>query len=183
MHFRSIFFCTAFVLLLTVSAHAGSAVFLYQATPLGGSLYRYDYTIFNNAALGPGASIQLFDIFFDPSLYDETSLLPVTPSPLSTQWSEQILFSIPPVPAAYDVFALAGGIPDGGSASGFALQFKWLGQGVPGSQPFTIFDSQNFNPVLSGNTVPEPTSVYLAGISLICGVWKVLRAGSRAKHR
>ena len=173
MRFRSRFFCAAFSLLLTVSAHAGSAVILYQTTSLGGSLYRYDYSVFNNAALGPGVSMQLFDIFFDPSLYDETSLLPVTPSPVNTEWSEQILFSVPPLPAVYDVFALSGGIPDGGGASGFAVQFLWLGQGIPGSQSFRIYD-QNFDPALSGTTVPEPSMLYVAGISLAFGLWRIL---------
>src|SRR5689334_6696940 len=152
MRLRSIGRCLSMMLLLAASAHAGSAVVLYQANSLGGGLFRYNYSIFNNTALGPGVPIVLFDILFDPTQYLESSLTAVTQPPLSTQWSEQFLTSVPPVPAAYDVSGLTGGIPDGAIVSGFSVQFLWLGQGTPGDQPFQIFDPETFDLLASGTT-------------------------------
>jgi len=169
MRLRSTAGCGSIMVLLgAASAHAGSAVFVYQVTPLGGNVFQYTYSVFNNSALGPGVAIQLFDIEFDPTLYDENSLTSMTPSPLNTQWSEQFLTPVPPLPAAYDVFALAGGIPDGATVSGFAVRFTWLGQGSPGAQPFEIFDTETFDLLQSGatGTASEPSTVFLIGISL-----------------
>jgi len=67
--------------------------------------------------------VQLFDTYFDPALYDESSLAHTTPPPLSTRWDETFLYSVPPLAAAYDAFALSGGIPDGHSERGFKVRF------------------------------------------------------------
>src|SRR5207244_10361882 len=51
-----------------------AVVIMFDALSLGGSNFRYVYTLFNNEPLGPVTSIQLFDIDFEPSRYNETSL-------------------------------------------------------------------------------------------------------------
>lgn len=158
-------------LFAAVPAVANTITFNLQN--LGSNTFRYTYTVSNDGTLGPGVSIRLFDILFDPALYDETSLTIVTPGPLNSQWSQQILLSVPGVPAAYDAYAISLGIPSGQSVTGFAVEFTWLGGPAgPGVQPFEIYDPNTFALLESGTTsanaaaVPEPSSLALLGIGL-----------------
>lgn len=165
-------------LLWPVSALASPSISIqYTLVPMGGNVYRYVYSITNNGSLAGGASVQLIDIFFDTSLYQESSLQIVTPSSLSAQWSQQILFGVPPaIPAAYDSLALQGGVPAGTTVTGFSVQFTWLGTGTPGPQPFTISDPTTFAVLQSSQTTsaPAPVSVPAASTLLLvlisCGL-------------
>jgi hypothetical protein len=143
------------ILLRSLSSQtvAGTISVSYNLVSLGGNVYRYVYSITNNGSVGGGAPVQLFDVLFDTSLYREPSLQIVTPSSLQAQWSEELLASLPGVPAAYDALALRGGILAGSTVSGFSVQFTWLGSGVPGSQPFQVFDPVTFQLLQTGQTV------------------------------
>lgn len=139
----------------------------YDLIALGGNAFRYDYTISNDGSLGAGVAVELFDISFDASLYQESSLVISTSSPLNTEWDENILASAPGIPAIYDAFALNGGIAGGASATGFSVSFTWLGgpQG-PGGQVFEIFDPVTFALLEAGTTnaaspVPVPGTMVL----------------------
>jgi hypothetical protein len=141
-----------------------ATVVQYQLLPLGGNDYRYVYTVTNDGSLGAGTAIELFDILFDPQRYDESTLQITTPAPLTNDWDQIFLASAPGVPAAYDAYALAGGITDGGLMSGFAVDFTWIGSGLPGSQPFVIYDPNSFDQLEAGTTVssvPVPTAWWL----------------------
>lgn len=145
-----------FLLLCSTRAAVATVSIQYSVVPLGGNVYKYVYSISNS---GGSPAVQLFDILFDTSLYQESSLQIVTPAPLSTQWTQQILHSVPPaLPAGYSALALSGGIPAGSTVSGFAVQFTWLGSGVPGAQPFQIFDT-SFNLLQSGASTQAPLTV------------------------
>lgn len=141
-----------------------------QVTALGGSGYRYDYTVHHDGSLGGGAPLQLFDLLFDPTLYLESSLTPVSNSTLTADWLESILLSAPGVPTAYDVSALSGGLAAGTSLSGFAIKFTWLGNTAPtGAQAFEIYDPVTFDRLESGQTiatapVPEPATLSLLAL-------------------
>jgi hypothetical protein len=168
---------TALVLFLSVRAFGGVVTINYDLMPISGDTYRYVYTVSNNGGLGPGVPLTLFDVLFDPALYDFSSLTIVTPSPLSTQWSEMLFPPLIGVPAAYDVQATGPGIPDGGSASGFAVEFKWIGPGLPGGQPFEIF-TDNFELAQTGateSTVPEPSAIFGITVALACGTLAIRR--------
>lgn len=148
--------------------HTANAVSIqYTLTSLGGSSYRYDYTVANDGSLGAGVAIEGFAILFDPVLYDETSLTIVTSDPPASDWDELILGSGLLIDAAYDAYALAGGIGAGDSVSGFAVEFAWLAAGTPGAQAFEIYDPDSFNVIQTGNTrtafsaVPEPGTLVL----------------------
>ncbi|TNF34651.1 MAG: hypothetical protein EP315_06935, partial [Gammaproteobacteria bacterium] len=149
----------------------------YQLTSLGGDNYRYDYTINNDGSLGSGIAVELMDIYFDPALYLESSLLITTPAPLNLDWDENLLGSAPLVPAAYDLYALAGGVADGATLSGFSIEFTWLG-GVtgPGSQDFEIYDPFTFELLEVGATtvVPVPAAAWLM-LSGLLGLISVAR--------
>jgi hypothetical protein len=116
----------------------------------------------------------LFDILFDPENYLESSLTIATPAPLSQNWDQLILASAPGVPAAYDVLALTGGIADGTNVAGFAVEFSWIGQGVPGAQPFEFYDPVTFALIEQGVTtspVPVPGALWLlvSGLGALAG--------------
>jgi PEP-CTERM motif len=156
------------VLLLAATPAAATTIH-YALVDLGAGSYRAIYSVINDGSLG--APLEGFDIFFDPSLYLESSLGIVTPLPLAADWDQLILGSGVLVSAAYDALGLSGGIPDGGSASGFAVEFSWIAPGIPGPQPFEIFDPGTFEVLESGVTtpVPEPDTfaLVLLGLALL----------------
>ncbi len=125
-------------LLLFTAKPIQAASIKYDLSHIGGNSYQYNYTAINNSM--SGAKMAWFSVLFDPSLYSENSLTIVTQNPPASDWDELILSSGLLVPAAYDVFALSGGIPAKSSVSGFTVQFEWLGIGLPGSQRFEVFD-------------------------------------------
>ncbi len=150
-------------LILALCVQTASATLIeYELTPTGGNNYRYEYTVTNDGSLGAGVALEWFAILFDPALYDETSLTIVTANPPAADWDELILGSGLLIDAAYDVFALGGGIADGDSVSGFAVEFTWLGAGMPSAQPFEIYDPVSFSVIETGVTAaPEPGTLAL----------------------
>jgi len=143
----------------------------YDLLALGGSDYRYIYTVENDGTLGAGMSIGLFDVMFDPALYNESSLTVTTPAVPGNEWDEIVLASAPGVPAAYDALALAGGIADGTAIGGFAVDFTWLGTGTPAGQPFAVYDPVSFalleeGMTVSVTTVPLPQGFWLLASAL-----------------
>lgn len=172
-----------FLLLLASQLAAGTISVQYSVTPLGGNVYEYVYSIYNNGTLPGNGPVQFFDIDFDTSLYSNLQIS--TPSSFDSQWSQAILAGGVGYPAAFDVCAapasssscppfLSGGIPVNTTLAGFSVTFDWLGTGTPGSQPFEVYDS-NFDRVQSGETAtPEPSSLCLVALSAFflaaCGI-------------
>jgi hypothetical protein len=171
-------FAAGLMLLWPIQASAASPTSISiqsSIVSLGGNVYRYVYSITNNGSLQGGAPIRLFDILFDTSLYQQGSLQIVTPLALSAQWSQQILSGVPPTfSPAYDALALQGGIPAGTMVAGFSVQFTWLGSGVPGAQPFQVYDPTTFQLLQTGQTdvgsglvtVPAASTLLLILISI-----------------
>jgi hypothetical protein len=149
----------AAIILFSFQSAADSLPFVYSVSSLGGGEFQYNYSIYNNGTLGTGVPVQLFDVAFDPALYSGLSI--VTPSSLASQWTEQIFPAGGGLPADFDVSTPQnGGIPVGGTVgtvsptvTGFAVDFTWLGQGQPGSQPFQVSDPNDFALLQSGNTI------------------------------
>jgi hypothetical protein len=164
----------------------------YEWVALGGTAYRYDYTVSNDGSLGVGVSLQIFDILFDPGLYQETSLTIVTSDPPAADWTETLFPANPTVgefSAFYDAQARYGGIPVGTSVSGFAVEFAWLGGPTgPGTQPFRIYDALTFALLEEGATqlqsppctrCPAPGTLPLLGLGLWPLAWRWLAAGGK----
>lgn len=160
-------------------AHA--VVVQYDLVPLGDSNFRYVYTVTNDGSLGD-AAIGLFDVMFDPLDYDEASLTVTTQAPLAADWDELLLASAPNVSAAYDALAVAGGIANGQAASGFRVDFVWLGTDPPGSQPFVIFDPVSFAVLEEGVTV-SPVPAPAAGWLMISGFAALFKSVATRKKR
>ena len=175
-------------------AHA--TVIDYQLVPLGGNSYQYIYTVQNDGSLGAGTSISEFDLLFDPTLYDESSLTLASPTTISGNWSEIFLASGLSVPAAYDALATSAGIGVGSGVTGFAVDFTWLGPGTPGAQPYEIYDPNSFVLLEQGTTVavsavPIPAALWLlaSGIAALLAMsrtraWPLAREGAlRGRER
>ncbi len=172
------------VALLCASSPAFAISITSETVSLGGTTYRSVYSVTNDGSLGVGVAVGLFDILFDPAVYLESSLAIVTPTPLNTEWDQLILASGPGVFPAFDALALAGGIAEGDTVSGFALEYDWLGAGTPGVQPFEVYDPDTFELLEQGQTVtgsvtvPEPGAVWLLAIGLVSllGITRAVRA-------
>jgi hypothetical protein len=165
------FYNIAFLLLLLVTHSAKASIIDYRLTALGGNSYQYDYIVTNDGSLGPGVEIEWFAIQFDPALYDQSSLTIVTPEPLASDWDQLILGSGLLVPATYDVLTFSSGIAEGSSVAGFAVQFNWLGAGLPGSQSFEVYDPATNDLIEQGITtttvVPIPSAFVMFLTSLL----------------
>ena len=179
---RSIALCVALIA-LPAMGFCGAIQITYSLTPVNNepNTYIYTYSVFNDGSLPGSEPVELFDINFDPTLYQETSLTDVTPNPLSSEWSTEILHSAGSSPAMFDALELSPGITAGNTVSGFAVEFVYLGQGLPGAQTFSISDP-NTEPIptlQTGTTVvgadeatPEPPTGFmlLCGL-LLCSAW------------
>lgn len=159
----SILVLSTALLTAAFSAGARAATVSYSVSALGGQAYRYDYTITNDASLVTGLALSGIDIYFAPDLYDSASLEILSYPALTTDWDQLILQPGIGVPAAFDAVANGTGIEPGESLGGFAVKFAWLGNGVPGNQPFEIFDPLSFEVTQSGvtNPVPLPPAILL----------------------
>lgn len=144
---------------------SSGATIQYLATDLadttpGQDLWRYDYTVggFNFQ------QNQGFSVFFNHTLYTG---LQNPPPPVNADWN--VLSVQPDVglaqPGYYDAQAV-NNMPS--LSDPFTVNFVWLGQGAPDSQPFTIYD-MNFATIASGQTVPvpEPQAFWLGGVGLL----------------
>ncbi len=147
--------------------------------PLGGSRFRKTFTLFNEVT----KPLELIDLEFDPALYAEDSLGIVSAAPLANDWDQFLLGSAIDVPAVFTLAALRGGVGLGGSVSGFAVEFDWLGAGLPTSQAFSVFDRSSFELLYSSTAeaqvVPAPAAAWLllTGVAGLAGWHRVRRRG------
>lgn len=166
-----------FLLFGLTPATSFASLITYDLTHLGGADYRYDYTITNDGSLPGGAALEVIDIAFDPTLYQESSLTIVSDAGLAVDWDQNIFASHLSIPAIFDIFALGSGIASGNSVNGFAVTFIWLGgPALPGSQSFEILDPNTFNVLASGvtslqaDTVVSQPSLWVLLLSGVVGL-------------
>ncbi|MEZ4352291.1 MAG: PEP-CTERM sorting domain-containing protein [Myxococcota bacterium] len=161
--------------LLFVLAFAPTALattVYYQATSLGGSSWRLDYTVVNDTL---AVDVEEITIWFDAT---ETADLTAAIAP--SGWDP---LAIPADPLLfedgfYDALALGVGIAPGASLAGFSVELDYLGVGAPGAQYFEIVDAFDPSIVLDSGTtvarvvsapVPEPGAalLMLVGIGVV----------------
>jgi hypothetical protein len=173
----SFFAVAAAILLLGSPQLWGQGTLRYTATDLtdvtpGEDLWEYSYVL-------SGFNLQTnqgFSIYFDATLFKDLQNPRPTANP---QWSV--------ITVQRDVLLQAPGYLDGlalvnsPSFQGpFQVAFVWLGVGVPGAQPFDVYDS-NFQTLFSGSSVvPEPQSGLLA---LVGGLMLLGYRASRLRQR
>ncbi|MGK5060596.1 hypothetical protein ACQ4WY_27030 [Janthinobacterium sp. LB2P49] len=150
------------MLCMMSAAHATSIG--YTATALGGTLWRYDYTVSNTTMAVPIAE---FTLFFSVGQYAKLHNI-------STVQGWDVLLVQPDVaiPASgyLDALALAGGIVPGAMATGFSVTFDYLGAGSPGAQPFSILDPVSFIELETGLTQPAAIALPSTPWLLLAGV-------------
>jgi hypothetical protein len=160
---RRVLLTAAAVFAFTASGtHAATITF--SSTALGGGFWQNDYVV-------AGATFNTFDgfsILFDPTLYADLS----GESTTNADWFLSVLQPDPgiPDPGTFDAIALADAAS---TASPFSIQFRFLGTGAPGSQPFdllTVDVDGNILTLQPGGqavpdvaAIPEPASLLLFG--------------------
>lgn len=129
---------------------ASAVVITVKSTALADGRWVNEYVV----SSGSGEStIEEFTLFFAPALYKDI-VLEETPG----GWDALAIQPDAGIPAdGYaDYLALGQGVTPGGSVSGFAVSFSFLGSGRPGAQSFDIVDPITFATLASGVTIPAP---------------------------
>jgi hypothetical protein len=158
-----------------MASQARAAAITFTATDLGASMWQYDYVV-GSASFN---AFEGFAILYDPTLYADLS----GESTANPGWilGVQVTDPLLPDPGRFDAVALVNGAS---IASPFSIQFRFLGAGGPGGQPFelTVFDGPDFGFVSStpaGQTVraavPEPSSLLLFASGLAGAVLRLRR--------
>ncbi len=137
---------------------------------LGSNRYRAIYSLHNEISLPLG----LLDIEFDPTLYREDTLNVSLVGDAAADWTAEVLNSGIEVPAVVTLLNNGTGLRGGQRASGFQVEFDWLGAGLPVAQGYTVFDPANFSALYSGvaavtTPVPLPMPLWslLSGLVLL----------------
>lgn len=156
------------LLAILCAAPSFATVITYQATQVGGTTWRYDYSVDNDTLETP---LEEFTIFFGLDQYANLSALT-----MAEGWDGFVAQPDPLLPddGFIDVLALSSGVLPGQGLSGFSIIFDWLLEGTPGSQRFDIIEPLSFTVIDSGFTrlavpasVPEPSSLALFGAALL----------------
>lgn len=161
------------MLLLAPSAWATSIQ--YASSHLGGTQWRYDYTIVNDTLAAP---IDEFSIFFGSGRYGNLQNASTTP--------DCDLLVIQPdaaIPAAgyLDALALSSSILPGTALSGFAVTFDYFGAGLPPAQAFTVWDPVSFIEIDTGTTsalvaLPLASTAWLLLAGILPLAWRRRKA-------
>ena len=144
---------------LALPSHAG--VIDYAVAPLGGGIWRYDYSL-----TVPPLDFDQFTLYFDATQFKD---LTAVSGPMG--WDMLALEPDTALPAdgLLDGLHLAGPLVHGATFTGFSVQVLYLGQGVPGPQSYDLLDSASLWVVQSGVTspVPEPRSALLLLVGVL----------------
>jgi len=145
-------------LICMIFCHFASAtVISYDLLDLGNNRFECIYVVKNDDLRTP---IKQFTLSFDEDYYGNIQV--TSGAAISVNWDEIILLPTGlGVPFEYDALTLADGIGLGQSVGGFSVSYDWFGTGLPGKQPFEIINPSNSQPIYSGNTVPEATTIIL----------------------
>lgn len=156
---------------IAATSSAQAAYIQYTVNPLGGDLWKYDYTVVNDS---PAQAFDEFTIYFDSSLYDTLSI-----EGAASGWDPIVGQADLGIPADgfYDALRLDGLMPVETLEDGFSVSFRFLSSGTPGAQPFDLLNSSDFSLVSSGmtvldgdgniNPVPEPSTYALLIVGLL----------------
>lgn len=164
---RHLGFVLAVLLAASGSTQAGPASIVYEAVELGGGQWEYTYEVSNNSL---PVAIEEFTIWFELGSFAQLAV--TTPDPPAGDWDELVVQPDPVLTddGFYDALALSAGIAPGETVADFSVSFGWLGSGQPGAQLFEIIDPETFEPIYSGLTTPEPTTLaMLIAASICCG--------------
>lgn len=156
------------------SVRADASVITFEATNTSGNEWRYDYVLSAEDGEDP---ITEFTIFFGLSEFTGASLRGIA-APIGWDGLIGVVDPLLPADGYVDFLALSSGAAGvaGSPLAGFSVLFDWFGTGAPGSQMFDILDAETFTLIRSGVTtpadrpvnVPEPGTLWLLAIGLLC---------------
>lgn len=140
--------------LMVMTAHPAAGTLSYQANDLGAGIWEYSYRID-----GPFDTFDGFTLLYNPSEYSNV----VIGDPLPGDWSQF------PTDGGGVTDTLLDNIYEGigpidANDIRFTVEFLWLGNGIPGSQPYELFNASGVNTlstVSRSTSVPEPASLLL----------------------
>lgn len=163
-------------LLLWLASPAWATTVSYQSSHLGGTQWRYDYTVLNDTLAAP---IDEFSVFFAPGLYANLQDASSAPG-----WDVLMIQPDPAIPGDgyLDALALAAGIAPGAAAGGFAVVFDYFGAGAPPAQAFTVWDPLTFAVIDSGvvtaaAVLPLASTAWLLLAGLLPLAWRYRKTG------
>jgi hypothetical protein len=178
------FMHSAFLIASLTTGSLAAAQVSYTVADVSGSTWEYNYSILNNTAV---TSIGEFTVYYTLGEY---SNLKLESSPKN--WSSIVAQPDASLPADgfFDAQALDGGLTHGNTATGFSVEFTYLGKGTPPAQAFDIVDPNTFATLTSGETsgksiaAPEIDLGSSAGcIALLFGTLAVMRGRQSSKAR
>jgi len=164
-------------LLAAVSAgRLTAANVAFQITNLGSNNYRYDYTV-------SGIQFQVnqeFDVRFNPALYGTLS------NGAAPAGFDLLLLQPNNPPGVFGDYSAMALVNNPSLSGTFRVDVVYLGNGLPGSQPFFINQLDANGNILSvitsgnstqvGGSTPEPAGWTLAAAGfLIGGLWRAVR--------
>lgn len=170
----------------------------YEVENLGGDRWRYSYTVGNETS----DPIESFRIYFDFGLYEfalvevEVDGIPafaVDPADYSAPsgWDVFVaptdeIFGLE-LDGFYDAWFLDMPLAPGSLLAGFRVDFRYVGEGMPGSQFFELLDEFGLEVLGSGFTRPlaavgvrEPGTLGLLVLGLLAGMHRRARARGAA---
>jgi hypothetical protein len=151
-------------------AKADAVNVVYSVTHVTGTEWQYNYLLSGSFLAGDDIAI-FFPISSTSHLMTSGGSIP--------NWSTLVFQPDPLLPADGE-FDIIANINDPSLTPTFNLSFLYTGPRVPGSQSFTVFDS-NFNEIDTGSTtpaapaIPEPSSFLLLASGLVSLVERAAR--------
>lgn len=163
------FIITSLLFMFWVSPSFGGPVEVeseiwFEVSELSGGRWQYTYDVTNANIM---AGVFEFTIYFNFDLYD--GLMVESNGVLAATWDEIVWDPMdrPGIAGGYDALAEVFAIGPAMTASGFSVSFDWLGEGMPGSQDYEIVNPDTFEVIDSGQTIPEPATLLLFGLSAL----------------
>lgn len=153
-----------FVILYAITGTVSATTISYKATHLGGTDYRFTYTLENDSL---SSAIEEITIYFDPAVFRNIAVGPDQPP----GWTDAIAVAADPdlLPGLsgfgfVDVLAGGAGLAPGAALEGITVLASFIGTGPLPPQWFQIIDPATFavrdeGQVLPAGEVPPPTGV------------------------
>lgn len=174
---------TVFCYILLSFQPVFAAIISASTTNISGNIWESRYTITNNTPI----AIKWFTIYFQFDLYENFEYIP-TPE-IGAEWD---IFSAEPVLGSdgfVDAFSYGDGIAVGQSLTNFVVRYNFLGDDLPGSQSFEVYDPDVTAPLpidlgeVDITVIPEPNILLLFGIGFIAIVTTRKYTGQLPKLR